>query len=436
MTTRTGYAVLAALVAVVVLLTAGVHAVTDRPDVPAPPGAGGGADAAAPASVGGWAGTWAAAQAAAEPGTRDGFAGMSIRNVVHTSIGGARARIQLSNEYGDIPLTLTRASVALAAGAGAPAAEPATMRPLTFAGADAVTIPAGRTATSDPVRLRVPADSDLLVTTYAPAPAGPVTYHPHALQTSYLASGDHTRDTEGAAYDREFRSWRYVTAVDVWSEHAAGAVAVLGDSLTDGTTSTHGANRRWTDYLAVRLREEPGAPRYGVLNLGLSGNRVLTDGGTAYPSNGPSGLSRLERDVLSRTGVKAVVVELGINDILKSPKTADADAIVAGLRETVRQSRDRGLRVLGATLMPFRGHESYTPRGERVRQEVNRLIRAGDVFDAVLDFDAALRDPNRPARLHEAYDSGDHLHLTDQGYHEMALTLDPADLKPRARAVL
>ena len=436
MTNRTGYAVLAALVAVVALLVAGVHAVTDRPAEPPPPGAGGSADAAAPASVGGWAGTWAAAQAAAEPGTRDGFAGTSIRNVVHTSIGGARARIQLSNEYGDTPLTLTRASVAVAAGAGAPAAQPETMRPLTFAGADAVTIPAGRTVTSDPVRLRVPADTDLLVTTYAPAPGGPVTYHPHALQTSYLAAGDHTRDTEGAAYDREFRSWRYVTAVDVWSEHAAGTVAVLGDSLTDGTTSTPDANRRWTDYLALRLREEPGAPRYGVLNLGISGNRVLTDGGAEFPDNGPSGLNRLDRDVLSRTGVKAVVVELGINDILKSPRTADADAIVAGLRETARHSRDRGLRVLGATLMPFRGHPAYTPRAERVRQEVNQRIRAGGVFDAVLDFDAAVRDPDRPARLHPAYDSGDHLHLTDLGYHEMALTLDPADLKPRAQAVL
>lgn len=436
MTTRTGYAVVAALVAFVALLTAGVYALTDRPDAPAPPGAGGSPDAAAPASVGGWAGTWAAAQAAAEPGTRDGFAGMSIRNVVHTSIGGARARIQLSNEYGDTPLTLTRASVAVAAAAGAPAAQPETIRPLSFAGAGSVTIPAGRTATSDPVRLRVPADTDLLVTTYAPAPAGPVTYHPHALQTSYLATGDRTADTEGTAYDREFPSWRYVTAVDVWSEQASGAVAVLGDSLTDGTTSTPGANRRWTDYLAVRLREEPGAPRYGVLNLGLSGNRVLTDGGTDYPGNGPSGLNRLERDVLSRTGVKAVVVELGVNDILKDPRTADADAIVAALRETVRQSRDRGLRVLGATLMPFRGHPSYTPRAERVRQEVNEQIRAGDVFDAVLDFDAALRDPERPARLHAPYDSGDHLHLTDMGYREMAGTLDPADLKPRTRAVL
>ncbi|WBB59121.1 SGNH/GDSL hydrolase family protein [Streptomyces sp. WMMC500] len=436
MTTRTGYAVLAALVAVVALLTFGVHTVTDRPDAPVPPGAGGGADPAAPASVGGWAGTWAAAQAAAEPGTRDGFAGMSVRNVVHTSIGGARARIQLSNEYGSTPLTLTRASVAVAAGAGAPAAQPETMRPLTFAGTGAVTIPAGRTVTSDPVRLRVPADTDLLVTTYAPAPAGPVTYHPHAPQTSYLAAGDHTRDTEGAAYDREFRSWRYVTAVDVWSEHATGAVAVLGDSLTDGTSSTPGANRRWTDYLALRLRQEPGAPRYGVLNLGLSGNRLLADGGTRYPGNGPSGLNRLDRDVLARTGVKAVVVELGINDILKSPRTADPDALVAGLRETARLSRDRGLRVLGATLMPFRGHPAYTPRAERVRQEVNERIRAGGVFDAVVDFDAALRDPDRPRRLHPAYDAGDHLHLTDLGYREMARTLDPADLGPRAQAVL
>ncbi|MQY13952.1 hypothetical protein SRB5_41120 [Streptomyces sp. RB5] len=434
MTRRAGYAVLAALVAVAVPAAAGVYALTgddgsgDRAAfTPREP--------AAPAGTGGWTGTWATAPTAAEPGTERGLANLSVRNVVHTTVGGTRIRIQLSNAFGTAPLTLDGASVALAVAGGSAGAAPGSMRRLTFAQRSAVTVPVGRSVISDAVRLTVPADRDLLVTTYARTPSGPVTYHPHSRQISYAAEGDHTTDVRGGAFTQQLPFWRYLTGVDVWSTQARGAVAVIGDSLTDGLTSTIGANHRWTDFLAQRLRTEPGAPRYGVLNLGISGNRLLHDA-SSREGAGESALTRLDRDVLSRTNIKAVIVEVGVNDLLKSPQQTDPDAIVAGLRQITADARARGLRVTGATLMPFAGHPRGTKALEKTRTEVNRQIRAGGVFDAVLDFDAAVRDPGHPSRLLPAYDSGDHLHLTDAGFLAMAKAVDPAQLRGTTQAAL
>ncbi|UNT01001.1 SGNH/GDSL hydrolase family protein [Streptomyces tubbatahanensis] len=424
-----GYALLAGLAAIVVLVSTAIF-------IGAGSGEGGlGEDSpqsrnpAAPASSGQWVGTWSAAPAAAEPRSRDGFAHMSIRNVVHTAVGGTQARIQLSNLFGNRPLTISHATIALAAAPSNPTAAAGSMRRLSFGNKPSVTIPAGGEVTSDAVRLNVPHAADLLVTTYSPTPSGPVTYHPYARQTSYVAGGDRTEDTSGTAFNQQSPYWRYLTAVDVWSNETDGAVAVLGDSITDGITSSPGANHRWTDFLAERLRTERGAPRLSVLNSGISGNRVLVDGSKFSPNNGPSGLTRVNRDVLSRTGVKVVVVEMGLNDIIKPPRQRDPVKIVNGLRDLVRQAHTRGLRVVGATLTPFGGHRGYTPRMDAVRRAVNEEIRAGKVFDAVVDFDAALRDPAHPERLRAAYDSGDHLHPSDNGYRAMAQALDLQTLK-------
>ncbi|UNO41838.1 SGNH/GDSL hydrolase family protein [Streptomyces sp. MST-110588] len=420
---------LAGLAAVAVLFSAAVYAVTDE-DSP-----GGRSGPAAPVGPGRWVGTWSAAPAAAEPGGGlDGYAQTSVRNVVHTSVGGSSARIELSNLYGTRPLPVGRATLARAAALGRPAAAAGSLRRLTFGGRLTVTVPAGGTVTSDPVRLAVPPDTDLLVTTYLPGPAGPATYHPYARQTSYLARGDRAGDTTGTPYTVRSPSWRYLTGVDVWSARAHGSVVVIGDSITDGIASTEGANHRWTDFLAGRLRSEPDAPRYGVLNQGISGNRLLVDGSRFSPNNGPGVLSRLERDALSRAGVKAVVVEIGINDIMKSPRQLDPDRLVAGLRRVVRSAHVRGLRVTGATLTPFGGHRAYSPRLNAVREAVNRTIRSGTVFDAVVDFDKALRDPGRPLRLRPSYDSGDHLHPNDAGNRAMADALNVTGLTPRTPA--
>ncbi|MEV5592727.1 SGNH/GDSL hydrolase family protein [Streptomyces sp. NPDC052496] len=417
MSTRGGRTLFAALAALATLVTA-VLLLVPGEDA-APP-----ADGRPAPAADRWAGTWSAAAAALEPGNHDGYAGTSLRNVVHTSIGGTEARIQLSNLLGTRPLTVGHASLARAAAPGTPATAPGTLRGLTFSGRPAVTVPAGGTVTSDPVRLTVPPAADLLVTTYIPVPSGPVTYHPHARQTSYLARGDRTTDTTGAAYRTKVTSWRYLTGVDVRGPHTDGTVVAIGDSITDGNTSTPDANHRWPDFLAARLRTEPGAPRYGVLNQGISGNRLLTDGNRWSVSGGPSVRSRLERDVLSRAGVKSAVVEIGLNDLFKSPRQLDPEQLADGMREIVRRARARGIRVIGSTLTPFGGHRGYRPELDAVRQALNAKIRAGAVYGAYVDFDKALRDPHDPLRLRPAYDSGDHLHPSDAGYRAMAGAVD------------
>ncbi|MFD3731503.1 SGNH/GDSL hydrolase family protein [Streptomyces sp. NPDC058632] len=395
---------------------------------------------AAPASAGTWVSSWAASPVGGEPGTETtGLADRSLRNVVHTSVGGTAARITLSNLYGQSPLTVSHASIALSAGRDGAAALADTMRQVTFRGRAAVVIPPGRQVVSDAVRLTVPPDGDVLVTTYSPTGSGPVTRHTYSRQTSYAAVGEHTRDTTGTVYTQESAHWRYLTALDVLSRDAQGTVVALGDSLTDGSTSTTGANNRWPDILSDRLREAAAAgrdvPRYSVVNGGISGNRILSDG-LGRPAENTSALNRFDRDVLGRTNVKVVVVLLGVNDILRDPGLADPDAIVGGLGTLVDRAHARGLKVVGSTLMPFGGHRGYTDAREGVRQEINAEIRAGRVFDAVVDFDRALRDPYDPRRLRPVHDSGDHLHPSDRGYTRMAEVFDLDDLSGGAPARL
>ncbi|MBB5935177.1 SGNH/GDSL hydrolase family protein [Streptomyces zagrosensis] len=431
---RTAYAVLAALAAVVIVVSTAIFVGVGRSDNSAEPASGHGNEAA-PASAGNWIGTWSTAPVAAEPRNVNGFPDMSIRNVVRISVGGEQLRIRLSNHYGTRPLTISHASVALAAAPSDPTAAPNTMRRLRFNSRHSVTIPAGQHVISDAARLSVPDASDVLVTTFSPTPSGAVTYHPHARQISYLARGDHAEDTAGLAYTEQSPYWRYLTAVDVWTTKARGSVVVLGDSITDGITSTTGANHRWPDFLAERLRTERGAPRLGVLNQGISGNRILTDGNSSPPHN-PSGLTRFDRDVLAHTGVRAVIIQLGVNDILRTPHETNPNRIVGGLRQMVEQAHARGLRVVGGTLMPFYGHRGFTPQLNGVRQAVNDQIRSGEVFDEVVDFDAALRDPASPLRLLPRYDSGDHLHPSDEGFRAMAKTLNLQHLRGVAAATL
>ncbi|MFC7985289.1 GDSL-type esterase/lipase family protein [Streptomyces sp. NPDC057336] len=433
-------ALLAGIVSLIVAISAAIYASVsadggagDRAPLaggPAPRGD------AAPASTGTWVGAWSASPAAAEPRTETtGMAGRSVRNVVHAGVGGTSARITLSNLYGQSPLTITHATIALSAGPDSAAALADTMRRLTFGGSPRVVVPAGGRVMSDIARLAVPYGADVLVTTYSPVPSGPVTHHPHAQQISYLADGEHTADVTAVAYTTETRVWRYLTALDVLSHEADGTVVALGDSITDGFGSDTNANNRWTDILAERLHEAAGdgrdTPRYSVVNQGISGNRILTSR-AGRPADNPSALSRFERDVLERTNVKAVVIVLGVNDILHSPELADREGILDGLRTMVDRAHGRGLKVIGATIMPFGGHGGYTKAREDMRQQINEEIRSGRVFDAVVDFDKALRDPYDPRRLRSHYDSGDHLHPSDEGYERMGRVLDLDDLKGAA----
>ncbi|MEV6422632.1 SGNH/GDSL hydrolase family protein [Streptomyces sp. NPDC051662] len=443
MTRHRGFALFGALVTVVALVCGVIIAGYGLLDSGSGADAGGSADTsgdprtrgrtpmgtAAPASADNWTGTWAAAPAGAEPGAPVGYPGRSIRNVVHTSIGGTKVRITLSNLYSPTPLLIGTASVAVGEGGGGPEAVAGTMRQLTFGRRAAVTVPPGGQIVSDPVALRVPYDSDLLITLHTPRAGGPVTYHRHALQTSYLADGDRTRDLDATAYAPSRRIWRYLTAVDVLNREARGAVVAFGDSITDGVGSGYDANRRWPDVLAARLRDR----RVGVLNEGIGGNRVLSDGSSL--GNGASGLARFQRDVLDRAGAKVVVIDLGVNDILRGRET-DPARITAGLRELAQRAKARGLRVIGSTLTPFGAYGGYNATTESVRDRVNEEIRSGRVFDEVVDFDKVVRDPYAPDRIRPVYDSGDGLHPSDAGYRAMGRYLSPRLLEDRAPARL
>ncbi|MFJ7997305.1 GDSL-type esterase/lipase family protein [Streptomyces sp. NPDC096310] len=382
---------------------------------------------AAPASADAWTGTWATAPAGVETRAPYGHPGRSIRNVVHTSIGGNSARVTFSNLYSPRALMIGHASVAV--GAGGPRAVDGTLRQLSFGGRPAVTIPAGGQIISDPVALRVPYDGDLLVTLYTPVAGGPVTYHPSALQTSYLADGDRTQDSSGAPYTEPSRVWRYLTAVDVQNRESRGAVVAFGDSITDGVGSRTDANSRWPDILADRLRGR----NIGVLNEGIGGNTVLQD--SVRDRKGASGISRFRRDVLDRAGVRTVVIDLGVNDILRGQER-DPARITAGLRELTRQAHARGLRVIGSTLTPFGAHRGYNADTESVRERVNAEIRAGRVFDDVVDFDRVVRDPYAPHRIRPLYDAGDGLHPSDAGYRAMGRALSLDLLENKAPAAL
>ncbi|MDH6626117.1 lysophospholipase L1-like esterase [Streptomyces sp. LBL] len=398
------HAALVAVLAIVLLGTAG--------GLPARAEAG-----PAPATRRSWTGTWEAAAS----GTVPALPGTSIRNVVHISAGGRAARVRITNRLGTAPLELGAVTVALQENGApkSPNAVAGTMHTATFRGAASVTVPTGEDVVTDPVPLAVPSGANLLITVYTPTDAGPATYHRSALQTNFLApTGDHATDDDGSAYTQTTGSWYYVTGVDVLGSRATGSVVTLGDSITDGSGSTSSANRRWPDRLAERLLTQPPNRRLGVLNAGIAGNRVLLEG------TGPSALSRLDADVLSRAGVRAMIVMEGINDIKGNPNQTDPAAFEDAYREIVRRAHARGIRVIGATITPYGGNGGYTEARETVRQAVNDFVRTSGLFDALVDFDAVVRDPADPHRILPAYDNGDHLHFNDAGLKAMGDAVD------------
>ncbi|MEW2131238.1 GDSL-type esterase/lipase family protein [Streptomyces sp. NPDC005435] len=366
------------------------------------------ASAAEPGRTGhAWTGSWEAAPS----GTTAGLPGAAVRNVVHLSAGGSALRVRIGNRFGAAPLRIGAVTVAVRRGAGA-GAVPGTMRTVTFRGDRTAVVPTGRDLLGDPVRLTVRAAADLLVTVFVPEDCGPATEHRTALQTSYVAraGAGHAADEDDAAYTATAVSrWYYVTGVDVRAT-ARGSVVALGDSLTDGTGSTPDTNHRWPDLLADRLRRH----RLGVLNAGIGGNRLLRDG------TGPSALARLDTDALDRAGVRYLVLFEGVNDLNGTPAAIDPAAYEEAYRTIVARAHARGIRVVGVTLTPYRGHPAYTAAREGVRQRVNAFIRDGGVFDAVADADAALRDPADAERLLPRYDPGDHLHFDDEGMAAVA----------------
>ncbi len=342
-----------------------------------------------------------------------GLTNQTVRNVVFLSAGGAEVRIRLSNAFGTQAMQVGHASVAVQ-GSGA-SAVPGTVRELTFGRQQAVTLAAGGDALSDPVPLRVAALSTLLVSVYAPGPTGPVTNHPFTAQGNYLGSGDLASSVTGTGY-QDTPCWMFISGVDVRApSRVTGSVVALGDSITDTANTTGNANRRWPDDLARRLNALNG-PTLSVVNAGLGGNRLLAprDG---QPYYGVAALARVDRDVFTQAGVRAVILLEGVNDIGYG---ATADEIISAEQQIATQAHARGLRIYGATITPFGGSFLFSPTSEKTRTEVNTWIKTSHTFDGVIDFAAAAANPSDPTALAPAYDSGDHLHPNDAGCQAMA----------------
>lgn len=369
-----------------------------------------------------------AAQQLVEPGNlppAPGFTDTTLRQVVRVSIGGRTLRVRFSNEFGRAPLTL--AATRIARSVGGSAIDPATDRALTFNGRPSATISPGEALLCDPLDFELPPLSNLAVTISVRGAPSDVTGHPGSRTTSYLQAG-HAESAPALPDGVPVDHWYFLAGIDVSAPRAAGAVVILGDSITDGRGSTTNGNDRWPDVLARRLQASPATAHVAVLNAGIGGNRLLRDG------LGPNALARLDRDVLAQSGVRWLIVLEGINDIgtaagarAKGEPAATAADIIGACAQIIERARARGIQVYGATIMPFEGFSYagyFTPESEAERQKVNAWIRTSGRFDAVIDFDALTRDPGRPGRLSAAVDGGDHLHPSPAGYRIMGEAVD------------
>jgi lysophospholipase L1-like esterase len=372
-----------------------------------------------------WLGTWAASQQLVEPRNMPPapLANATLRQVIHVSLGGPRIRVTLSNLFGDGPVAIGVARIARSAGGST--IEAASEQALTFGGADSVTVAAGQSVTSDPLDFQVSPLSSLAVTLRIGAAPAALTGHPGSRTTSYIKAGDWVSapDLTDAATTEH---WYVVAGLDVVAE--GSAVVTLGNSITDGHGAGTNRDDRWPDNLARRLLADSRTARVAVLNAGIGGNCILKD------CLGPAALSRYARDVLDQSGVRWEIVLEGVNDIGGSRSPAAADSVATGLiaayQQLIAQAHARGLRIYGATILPFGGSFYDRPGHEEARQKVNAWIRTSGAYDAVVDFDAVMRDPSQPARMLPRADSGDHLHPGEEGYRMMADAIDLALFTP------
>lgn len=374
---------------------------------------------------GSWVGTWACGPQLTEPGNlppAPGLSGNTLRQMVYVSIGGSRLRVRLSNEFGDGPVTMNAVHLAVASGGGA--IDVTTDRALAFSGAASVTIPAGQAIFSDAFDYALPPQATMAITiAFGSAPAG-VTGHPGSRTTSYLQTGDNAAAaslTTPALPARTADHWYYVTGIDVAAGAGNAAVVTLGDSITDGRGSTTNMNDRWPDDLSRRLRANAATAAVAVLNQGIGGNALVSGG------LGPTAVQRYTRDVLDQRGARSVIILEGVNDIGASVSNGGqgvAATLIAAFGQMIDRAHARGIRAYGVPILPFAGSHYDSPDHEASRQAVNAWIRGSGRFDAVIDLEAAVRDPAHTTALLSAYDSGDHLHLSPAGYQQMADAID------------
>jgi lysophospholipase L1-like esterase len=370
-----------------------------------------------------WVGTWATSPYLADGGMNVRMlSGVTLRQIAHISIGGAEVRVRFTNEFGQDPLTISDAHVALSAGSGA--IQPGSDHAITFGGASTVNVPPGAAIFSDPVELQVAPLSDVAVTIYLPPQIMRAeTYHGFADQENFVSMGDNSTAAT-LPESTTIPSWYFFDGIDVAATPGSYSIVTLGDSITDGAHSTINANHRWPDYLAARLQADARLKNVGVLNVGIGGNRVLNE------TTGPSAISRIDRDVLAQSGVRYVIVLESINDIGRlAHVTVPWDNITAGqlewgLKQIVDAAHEHGIKAIGATLTPYGGAGYWSEKGEQVRETVNNWIRTSGTFDGVVDFDKATQDPANPTHFSADADSGDHLHPKDSGYEAMAASID------------
>jgi len=363
-----------------------------------------------------WVATWATTPSAPSPDDqmrrrKMEFDNQTVRLITHISLGGERFRVRLSNYYGAKAAAIGEVHIALR-GAGAKIL-PGTDRPLTFSGRPAVSIPPGAQVLSDPVDLKAPPAADLAISMFMPP--GPViasTIHYSAQQTSYVAAGN-VCGAEDLPENVTVSSWPYLMGLDVMAPIAFGTIVTLGDSITDGSRSTNDTNRRWPDVLAGRLLAQKGN-KFAVVNAGIGGNRIMSD--TNNIAYGPNALARFDRDVLAMPGLKYVFLFEGVNDIGSS----SAEDIIFGMKQLIERTHERGLKIVGATIMPLRTN----PAGAAKREAVNQWIRTGKAFDGFVDFDKTISDPAQPGLFQKVYDSGDNLHPNDAGHKAMGEAVD------------
>jgi len=358
------------------------------------------------------------------------FDNQTLREIVHLSLGGSAVRVRFSNLFGKQSVEIGSAHVALRTGDSAILAS--SDRALTFGGAPGVTVPPNAFALSDPVKLVVPAESDLAVSVFIPHATSAAGGHFFAQQTSYVGASDLT-GAPSIANPRTIGSWVFLAGVDVRAPASTGAIAVFGDSRVDGDGSTPNANWRWPNVLAKRLSQRGIA--LGVLNAGIIGNRILHDAPHVAAELGVNGLARFDQDALDQPGVKYVIVLEGIVDIglpgtALAPASEDVsvDDLIVGMKQLIERAHDRGMKIFGATQTPFSGANTvpgfFSAEKEARRKVLNRWIRSSHAFDGVMDFDAVVRDPANPERIRPAFDSGDHLHPNDAGYEAMGNSID------------
>ncbi len=380
-----------------------------------------------------WVGTWATGPYSTD--NKDGrFAtDTTLRQIVHVSLGGPLVRVEFTNEFGVEPLTIGAAHIALTSSADAISLMSANA--LTFGGKPSIVIPPGATAISDPAALNLPPFANLTVTLFLPGQTlSKLSFHNAAYTTNYAAPGNLVSAASfanAAAQRTTSSSWFFLKAVDVRTPGDTGAVVTLGDSITDGTRSTPDANHRWPDLLARRLAADKKTRTLGVLNEGIGGNRLLHD------NTGPSALARFDRDVLSRPGVRYLIVLEGINDIghaadpNKPYDIVTADDLIQALAQLAERAHTHGIQVFGATLTPYLGARYASPAGEAMRQVYNQWIRTSHQLDGFIDFDKATATPENTIK--PADDSGDHLHPNDAGYKDMADSIDLKLFQPIAK---